>query len=470
MSLIKSSHQRLRVLNRLSSHFVAFSDAVGRKFSRMGKWGPLQVFVTLCMSHSESSSKSGISWEESINLVHAGPAGEAFGWGEMTAAPTKRSFFDARKKLNALGDRFVWDHLLSTMHGKDLPTRTEIGGFGFLHGDGSQFYVQRSEETIREFGVQDNGTSSTTHYPQGKVVVLMEGGSGRLIDYQLVRCKDKKNAGESSILFEEKEAIRHFVDQMTPKDCLVWDSGGSSHQLFYDMHSAGKHFLMAIRNSWNLSKRMKASGKADMLLDYDIPAACLPPGAAKKQATIKLRVVRIRDGNGDGKILVTNIVEGLTRSHIRKVYKQRWAVETLFRHAKEYLGMRILRSKTLWGIKQEALAVLAILHMSAHINDHVTRAANRVYSPLCCLKAGFRRPRIGHLLDLAMNLLATHCGPEKPRLKRSTLNLWANMLQNPYIVEPGRSAERISRLPFGLFLPKRDGKTQRIAAKKRAAA
>lgn len=468
MQLINSPKQQSRVLDCLVTQARNFSAAVGLKFLRQGKWGPLQLFLTLCMSHSESSSKEGIPWKDAIGRLHASPAGEAFGWGDGTPAPTVRSFHDARLKLKERDERFIWNHLLEAMHGHDAPDETRLGGFRFLHGDGMQFHVPRSEETLREFSVQANGTSSETHYPQGKLVALMEGGSGRMIDFELVRCKDKENAGESSILFEEKEAVSHFVQQMTPQDCLVWDSGGSSQQLFYDMHTAGKHFIMAINNSWTLAQKFKAKRRAEIIVDHHIPARCLP-NVPKEQRYMKLRLVRMRDKNGVSKIIATNIVDGLTRSQIRKVYKQRWAVETLFRHAKEYLGMRILRSKTLWGIKQETLAVLAILHIAAHVQDQITRKANTVKTPLCCLKAGFRRPRTVHTLDFTVNLLITVCPRNSTRLERSTRVIWATALADPYVVDPGRSLERISLLPCAMFTATRQSKSQRKAAKKAAA-
>ena len=462
MHLLPSPTQRSRVLDRFITQSQAFFQAVGTKFLRQGKWGPWQVFLTLCMSHSEASSKAGLSWEDAIGRVHASPAGEAFGWGDDTSPPTTRSFYDARLKLNKYDDRFIWNHLLETMADHDSRHAIWLGGFRFLHGDGMQFHVSRSEETLKEFSVQDNGKCKKTHYPQGKLVALIEGGSGRMIDFQLVRCKDKKRADQSSILFEEKEAIRHFVGEMKPNDCLVWDSGGSSQKLFHEMNSAGKHFIMAINSGWLLARKFKASGKDDLVIDHHVQKKFLPEVAENKR-NIKLRLVRIRDKEGASKTIATNILGKLTRSQIRKIYKQRWAVETLFRHAKEYLGMRILRSKTLLGIKQEVLAVLAILHLAAHIQDGITGKANAVKSPLCCLKAGFRRPRTVHLINFSINLLATVCARNSTRLDRSTRVTWSTVLANPYIVEPGRSLERISRLPFALFKVMRKSRGQRKA-------
>ncbi len=471
MELLTSIRRRQRVFAALTYNFSSLAMSLGLKFDRERFWGPFQVLLTYCICHTESSSKSGISFTDGIGLVYKSSAGEAFGWGQKGKAPTERSFYDARCKAHKLGEDYFWRQIQEVLPSTSSGTESRFGGFRFLHGDGMQFHVPRNSETIKEFGVQHNGPCNSTHYPQGKLALLIEGGSGRLVDYKILRCKDKKQAQKSSLPFEERSAIDHFVANMDSKDCIVWDCGGSSMALFHHMIQAKKHFIMAVGKNLNLVKQAIANKKKDQIIDYTIPPSIRTSGIPHNQRTIRLRILAVKGAKGQRKYVVTNILDELDRSEIRRVYRQRWAVETLFRHAKEYLGARILRSQKLWGIKQEILAIMAILHMVAHTQDMITKNENKVSTSLCCLRKGFRRPRLFPTLDLIKEFLI-EVAPKRGRgeIPRSTAIAWINTMYRPYIVEPGRSAERISKLPFGLFRPKRDSHTQRRAKTKKTKA
>ena len=424
-------------------------------FERDRKLGPLQVVLTMQAAHFAGSQEGGQSWDDARASV-ARSFGENTEWGRRFTF-SRAAFHEAIGKVNETKQVELWEicrKLFPCVSGSGL---SEMHGIRFAHIDGTQMRTQRSVELLEVVGTQTNGPYTSCHYPVGKCVLVLEAGTQRILGYELCRCKAFAKEREPILAREERDGWRKIRDKSTEEHAIIADSGFASHDDFFELIANKKNFIIAVPKSWKIVEKFKASKKSDGIVTIKMPK--------DPSRTLTLRIFTIRDGDGKAHYIATSLREPFTLCECRRLYKTRWAIETWFRYAKQFLAMRSLRSTTLHGVRLEILAILLVMQAVAALRTAIAVHINNITDLLCSLRDGFRKAKFRTALGAAWRVIGnalTNTGDDDPPPEFKQLVVTAV----PYI--SGRKFKRISKDPSGVFIPRRPGQAQRKAMKKKA--
>lgn len=436
--------------------FTTISQALSRAptcFVRERKLGPLQVLLTMQAAHFAGSHAGGQSWEDALSSV-ASSLGEETEWGERFSV-SRVAFHKAVKKVDDADQIDLWGMCQSLFPGNTGSTLSELHGIRFAHVDGTQVRTSRSEELVEKVGVQENGPNASSHYPSGKCVLVLEAGTQRILGHELCRCKAFKKEQEPVLSREERDGWAKLRDETMKNHGIIADCGFASYVEFADMIDKGQHFLIAVPKSWKLIRKFKARKQADDIIEIPLP------DDPKRKLTV--RVFTIKDGEGETRYIATSLPEQFTLSECRRLYKTRWAIETWFRYAKQFLALRRLRSTTLHGVRLEILAILILMQAIAALRARIAHHVNRIDSLLSTMKEGFRKAKFMPVLRCTWCTICTAL--TDPTDERIPIT-FTRLLGRTVLYRPGRRYKRISKDPAGIFIPKRPSQSQRKAAVK----
>lgn len=437
-------------------YFTTVSQALSRAptcFERERKLGPLQVVLTMQAAHFAGSHAGGQSWENALESVTSS-LGDETEWGKRFSV-SRTAFYQAVKKVDDADQANLWDMCRSLFPAAVGSTLSELHGIRFAHVDGTQVRTARSAELVEKVGVQANGPSASAHYPSGKWVLVLEAGTQRILGHELCRCKAFDEEQEPVLAREERDGWSKLRDETLKYHAIIADCGFASYAEFADMIDDQQHFLIAVPKSWNLVRKFKARKQADDTITMPLP------GDAKR--TLTVRVFTIKDGEGKTRYIATSLTAPFTLSECRRLYKTRWAIETWFRYAKQFLALRRLRSTSLHGVRLEILAILILMQAISALRARIAHHVNHIDGLLCSMNKGFRKAQFMPVLrftwDTICRALAT---PTDKRMPGAFARLFNRT--TPY--RPGRRHQRISKDPAGVFIPKRPSQSQRKAAVK----
>jgi hypothetical protein len=452
-----SKYHALRPYTSVYRHYSAtISSAFAGapiSFERDRKLGPLQVLLAMQAAHFAGSQEGGQSWEDAL-----ASAADSFGadtaWGRRFKV-SRAAFHEAIKKVDAEDQTQLWEVCRSLFPAAPGSALSEMHGICFAHIDGTQVRTPRSAELLEIVGTQTNGPSQSCHYPVGKCVVMLEAGTQRILGHELCRCKAFAKEKEPILAREERAAWRIMRDRITEKYAIIADSGFASYADFAELIAERKHFLIAVPKSWKIIAKFRATKQSDGIVTIPMPR--------DPSRTLTLRIFTIRDGDGNARYVATSLREPFTLSECRRLYKTRWAIETWFRYAKQFLALRKLRSTTLHGIRIEILAILMIMQAIAAVRAAIAHHVNRITDLLCTLQDGFRKAKFRTAIRATSRIIRdalTNTGGKEPppefmQLINATI---------PY--KSGRKFKRVSKGPSGGFIPRRPSKSQRKALKK----
>lgn len=435
--------------------FTSISRAISRAptcFKRERKLGPLQVLLTMQAAHFLGSQMGGQSWEDALASV-----GDSFGedpWSERFEV-SRAAFHRAVKKVKAKEQAQLWNLCQTLFPAGAGSTLVTLHGIRFAHVDGTQVRTPHSDELVKIVGVQTNGPSSSSHFPTGKCVLVLEAGTQRILGHKLCRCKAFAEEETPVLAREERDGWRLLREKILKTHAIIADCGFASRAEFTDMIAHNHHFIIAIAKSWKLVRLFKARKQADAVVTMKSPGH---PGK-----TLKVRVFTIRDGDGKTHYIATSLGHPFSLSECRRLYKTRWTVETWFRYAKQFLNLRRLRSTTLHGVRLEILAILILMQAIAAVRTRIAHHVNHITDLLCSLRDGYRKTKFTTTLRMVWRVIcAAMTRPKDDRPPPGFRRLVEKTLQ----YRPGRRFQRISKDPDGVFMPKRPSKSQRKAAKK----
>lgn len=116
------------------------------------------------------------------------------------------------------------------------------------------------------------------------------------------------------------------------------------------------------------SRQIKRLGEEDQIVEWHKPAAgdcpswMTPQAYAELPGAITVRELRYRVSRPGFRTTEVTLVTTLLdprkypKEELAKLYGTRWTIETNLRHLKQTMGMGVLRSKTVDGVKKELLA------------------------------------------------------------------------------------------------------------------
>lgn len=453
------SHASAPFTSVYRQYFTSMLQALSRAptcFARERKLGPLQVLLTMQAAHFAGSHAGGQSWENALESV-ASSLGEESGWGARFSV-SQTAFHRAVKKVDDAAQVRLLEMCRSLFPASVGATVSELHGIRFAHVDGTQVRTPRSAELVEKVGVQTNGPSASSHYPSAKCVLVLEAGTQRILGHELCRCKAFDAEAEPELAREERDGWSKLRDETLKYHAIIADCGFASYTDFANMIDDAQHFLIAVPKSWRLVCKFKACKQSDAIIKMALPD--------DPKRTLTVRVFTIKDCEGRTRYIATSLAATFTLSECRRLYKTRWAIETWFRYAKQFLALRRLRSTTLHGVRLEILAILILMQAVAALRVRISHHVNHIDGLLCSLRAGYRKATFTPALRLTWTTICTALAD--PTDERTPPG-FSRLLNRTDPYRPGRRHQRISKDPAGVFMPKRPSQSQRKAAVKSGA-
>lgn len=265
---------------------------------------------------------------------------------------TKSAFSQARYKLKH--EFFIaWNEALK----KEFYTNNEDrvkrwNGFILNAVDGSTSYLMKKDEIIDYFGTQSN---QFVEVPMARVMNSYD----VLNNINLNSCIAPIKIGENKIA---TDWIKHY-----PKDYLsIYDRGFASFTIMYIHLIHSKDFLIRMpKNFYKAVRDFFSSNKKDEIIEitpsnYAIKQLKEMGYNVDKDITIKFRLVKVTLSTGEIEVLATSLInkEKYCKKIFKKLYNERWGVETEYGKLKNNLQMEVFSGHTVEAIKQDFYAMI----------------------------------------------------------------------------------------------------------------
>ncbi len=199
-------------------------------------------------------------------------------------------------------------------------------GWLLLAVDGSRFECPRT--TSNEEGLGCAGRDKTA--PQIFQTMLQHVGTGLPWDFRL-------GPGTDS----ERRHLLEMLADLPENTLLTADAGFISYQLCSLLIEANQGFLLRIGGNKTLIEGLDENETRENIVSFW-------PNKEQSGPPIKLRKICFRSQSGLPVVLVTNILDPaiLSDEDAQELYKSRWGIEVYFRHLKQTMDFKTLKSRT----------------------------------------------------------------------------------------------------------------------------
>lgn len=342
-------------------------------------------------------------------------------------APSKQAFSDARKKLSFEAFKF----LLEEANHEDL-IEQKWHGHTVRIVDGSKLHLPNTAE-IREHFTIPNTSGGPGHYPQAWMVTAINSFSGQPAAVEL-------GCHKSS----ERELMLRLFPYFKSGDLLLLDRGLGGAQVYLEHERRDLYFIHRAKTGgksapWYIKGFLK-SRKASWVVSIEAE------DHDGEKIAILVRLVRgPKDSEGKRIVFVTNLLNEKIYSvqSIRDLYKNRWAVETMYGRVKNILHLEKFHAKSVNGILQEIYANLLVISLTALIEYQASRRKNLDRSKVV--------PNFKAAVQVVRRHLYRIAGPE-PVPADQALAIAEKMVEEAGRVlwkkQPGRSYPRVSKQPI----------------------
>lgn len=238
-----------------------------------------------------------------------------------------------------------------------LKSHFRVAGFCVLGADGSRLDLPRTRSNADQFSPAAASEGGSRRYaprpsaqsrasrrkkgegPQLWLTALWHVGTGLLWDWRIGRADSSERGHLQSMLAE------------LPADALLTaDAGFVGYETWQAILDAGHQFVIRVGGNVRLLQHLGYARESDGTV-YLWPDR----EARRHRPPLVLRLVVVHDGRQPW-YLVTSVhsARRLSAAEVAHVYRRRWGVELYFRHFKQTLDRRKLRSRTAAHVRCEA--------------------------------------------------------------------------------------------------------------------
>jgi hypothetical protein len=225
-------------------------------------------------------------------------------------------------------------------------------GYRVFITDGTYVQIQDTPENRKEFSIKSKGVE-LSGYPQGLLQVLIERGSGQIIDFKLTN----RHKSELELFFD-------MLNKVEPGTIILADA-------LYDCYEV---IAKCERNNIKIVfpvKKPRAYDVIEVLAPGDELTLIKQPreistwlGHRESAKTYKMRRLTCKTPDGAEYILSTNLLDTTIDIHdIQQLYLTRWDVEIGVREIKTLMDVNILRSKTPAMVHKEMTVALTAYNL-----------------------------------------------------------------------------------------------------------
>ena len=317
-------------------------------FSRSGKLGFAQTAVCCLFLLKKSLS---LEIDEFYEIL-----------GKESETCTKSAFSQARYKINPVFFK-EWQEAMSASY---LSLRAQADSLENWHGlqvhalDGTAAYLFKKGDIAKTFGYQTN--QHGVKIPMARIVVRYD-----------VLHKVAISGLIEAYAKPEKVIAYELLEAANSSTISLYDRNFHSFAFMYAHQQRDLPFVMRGRCRENWLKDFIKTGLNTQIVtinakDTDIEQAKKNFGFdLPKQASLKLRLIRVELANGEIEVLITNLLSEIDypSQDFKALYALRWREETFFDVLKNKLQLEIFSGHCAQAIRQEFFALLLMASLQA---------------------------------------------------------------------------------------------------------
>lgn len=287
---------------------------------------------------------------------------------------TKGAFSLQRTKLKPIFFE-AWNKWLVTLFYHYYGSKVKRWrGFLLQAVDGTTAYLMKTKDVPQYFGTQDNQHSSI---PMAQVMQIQDVLNDITIWGGIRPIKES----EQTII--SKQVTNFFTDSLT-----LFDRGFPSFSLMYLMlnEETPRQFVMRCSGGFNnIVKQFVSSGKASKIVEFratDDAIRTLKDHGYRitSEATIKVRIVKVKLSTGEIEIILTSLYDEklFTLDDLYYLYGLRWRIETAFGKQKNQQQMEQFSGHRVICIQQDYTASIFTANLQSLIEKQCSHHLQQI--------------------------------------------------------------------------------------------
>jgi hypothetical protein len=272
-------------------------------------------------------------------------------------------------------------------------------GYRLLCIDGSSLELPKSEETIRDFGVNNDENM----IPMAKISTLFDLLNELILDSTVAPC-------DSS----EYDLALKFLSKLKKNDLLILDRGYGARWLFYLLNTKEVDFVIRLQHEFgNDIEEFWNSEENSRIIEVND----LPSKSKQRLESLnidfkpfKFRVVKVILDNSEIEVLATSLLDEKKYPDkiFKELYNKRWGAETNYSHLKNHIEIGNFTGYSTQTIKQDFFANALIANIQRlFIRD----AEDELKDKVKCRKYEYKINRnlsLGYMKDRVVGLLTSN--------------------------------------------------------------
>jgi len=315
---------------------------------------------------------------------------------------SKSAFVQARKKIKPE----VFEELNSMLI-EEFYSDNEAGvlrwyGFRLLAVDGSIIALPNSKELRKVYGETKNQNDPGN--VQARVSVLYDVLNKYVLDSKLSPYE----------IGERRLALSH-LNKSSTKDLVIYDRGYPSYDFIHEHLKLNVNFLIRAKSSFsNLTKEFISSKKKSLLVEiYPGKNTSLANKQYTKHTPIKVRLIRVDLPSGQVELLITSLIDTnkYKTSIFKKLYFERWKVETFYDELKNKLKVEHFSGYSISSIQQDFNSAIFVSNIQTLIVSELveeiyekTKGRQHQYKVNTSLSYGFLKDKVISLFFSDQNM------------------------------------------------------------------
>lgn len=270
--------------------------------------------------------------------------------------PSASAFCDARGKIPAYVFKEISYDLVNT--DESIIEDKLWYGFNVFAMDGSTLNVPRPLEAEGFYVAPNN------YYPHGLVTGL-------------IRVEDRMICGMDFSSHKcERTAARRLLDNLGPKDLVLYDAGYLSYGMICDHLERGVNALFRIQPGSTFAEisEFKSSSDTAVIITLEPTKSTIKKarrlGLGGKIDRPKLRLMKFKVGSEEIILTTTLLSLKIPALEYLKLYGKRWRIEEFYKVFKNTVDIEEFHSKTYNGVEQEIHAACIVWNLSRQIESY----------------------------------------------------------------------------------------------------
>jgi hypothetical protein len=286
---------------------------------------------------------------------------------------TKSAFSQARKNLSA--DAFL---KLNDIIVQDFYKQVDFLGYKnhrILAVDGGFLNLPNHETIQKEFGIRKMGRGKirSTQKSMCLLSLLYDPANYMTLD---VQC-DHMDGSELQLL------LKH-LSKVEKGDILLMDRGYPSRYLFSVLASKGIQYVVRMKPNWVPVKQFLKNRKQDTVVTMEVPDGDYEKYGQQfpsMKKTVKCRMVKIKDGQGEVQVLCTSLLDTAKYKldELGELYKLRWGIEEGYKMYKARVQVEAFSGKTAIAVKQDIYAKIMMMSLCAALSFPIAEKVAKEY-------------------------------------------------------------------------------------------